>query len=214
MDQFIAALEYQLDDDLRLCRGVAYQADMTPSVEYADGYWQKVMAYEDTVISRKVNRGRCALLARHIKRSASVLDIGAGTGAFVKAARSVGFEAYGYDVMPQSVAALGDLYDADVERFSAVTMWDSLEHMAHPGEWLARMRAESWLFVSIPIFKSLSEIRDSKHYRPGEHLYYVTADGLINWLRCYGFVFIERSDHETQAGRDSIGAFAFRRSEC
>lgn len=214
MDPFIATFAAQPDGDLMVCEsnGVAYQADMTPVVEYGEAYWRKVSAYEDSAIAESVNLGRCELLTRYLTHCASVLDIGAGTGAFIRAAMPFGFYVRGFEVMPRAVMHLkvAGLYETAVENFDAVTMWDVLEHMVTPGDWLRRVR--SWLFVSLPVFKSLSNIRASRHYRPGEHLYYFTPDGLVDWLRLYGFKLIARSNHEIEAGRDSIGAFAFRRT--
>ncbi len=217
MDPFIATFAAQPDDDLMLCEadGVAYQADMrTGRVPYSDTYWQKVSAYENGYVANAVNRGRCEMLAFHLKPGASVLDIGAGTGAFVRAANAAGFRASGFDVMPRAIERLKaeGLYDTDVESFDAVTMWDSLEHMESPADWLRRVPRDGWLFLSLPVFKSLSNIRASKHYRPGEHLTYWTAEGLIDWLRHYGFRIACRSNHEIAAGRESIGAFGFRRT--
>lgn len=40
---------------------------------------------------------------------------------------------------------------------------------------------------------------------------YWTAQGFIDWMALYGYRLIEQSAHETDAGRESIGAFAFCR---
>ena len=58
---------------------------------------------------------------------------------------------------------------------------------------------------------SVYSIRDSKHYRPGEHLYYFTELGFAQWMARHGFELLEVSNFETKAGRDSILSFAFRR---
>ena len=193
-------------------RGVAFARDMyADRVEYGDAYWQKVMAYEDTDIARDVNAGRCEMLKRHLRNNAIVIDVGAGTGAFVRAARAAGFDARGYDVMPIAVDRLvAQGYYADPATYhDALCMWDTIEHLEDAADMLGCVR--EWLFVSVPVFHDLSAIRESRHYRPGEHLYYFTPAGLIDWLGCYGFQCMELSRHEMEAGRDSIGAFAFRR---
>lgn len=194
--------------------GIAWQADMSRDrVPYDDAYMQKVAAYEDTQIARAVNHGRVAMISRHLKRHAWVLDYGAGTGAFVRAANAVGFYAYGYDVMPQAARSLRNagVYAEPARHFDALTAWDSIEHMEAPEMMLKAVRPGAMLFLSLPVFEDLTAVRASKHYRPGEHLYYFTADGLERWLRGYGFLLMETSSHETDAGRESIGAFAFRR---
>jgi hypothetical protein len=212
MDSFVAALPAELDGDLMIAPGVAYQFDMTPRVHYGAEYLAKIGKY-DMEIAGRVNSGRCALLARHLHDGASVLDIGAGDGAFVRCANSWGFDAMGYDVIPTTAAQLvaQGLYGDDPAMFDAVTLWDVIEHLAEPGLWLRRVLRNGYLFASVPIHADLRQVRASKHYRPGEHLYHFTDEGFIALMADYGYRLLERSDHEIRAGRDSIGAYAFCR---
>lgn len=213
MDRFIAEYAARRDDDLMLTdKGVAYQRDRALRIRYDDDYLLKFEAY-DPFISATVNAGRCAMLARHLSKGASVLDVGAGDGSFVRAARVAGFEAYGVDPIPKAAHDLREagLYADDPAEFDAVTMWDVAEHMDNPGAILHP--APAFLFASVPVFDDFSQIRASRHYRPGEHLYYWSPQGFIDWVALYGFRLLERSAHETDAGRDSIGAFAFRKEQ-
>lgn len=217
MDRIIRTFPSVEDGDLRICqeRGVAYQADMSSSrVPYDARYLEKVKAYEGSAIAAKVNAGRVAMLSRHLAPGGSVLDWGAGSGEFMLTARGAGFAAKGFDVIPETRIALeaAGAYAEDPAKFDSVTLWDTLEHLAQPLGVLARIRPGALLFISIPIFTDLRRIRESRHYRPGEHLYYFTEFGLFYWLALAGFDVVEKSDHETKAGRDSIGAFAFRRA--
>lgn len=215
MDQHIAAMDAGRDNDLMICQahGVAYQWDMQAGrVEYGTRYLAKIAAY-DKATAAAVNAGRCALVQRHLPADGVLLDIGAGDGAFVRAARSWGIGAFGFDVIPDAVRALvaDGLYDDDPGIWDAVTLWDTIEHLEDPALTLRRVARGALLFASVPIFGGLGDIRASKHYRPGEHLYYWTDAGFVAWMALYGFRLLERSTHETDAGRDSIGAFAFRR---
>jgi 2-polyprenyl-3-methyl-5-hydroxy-6-metoxy-1,4-benzoquinol methylase len=214
VDKLVAALPAVADGDLMLCEGVAYQADMSAGrVPYDANYLAKIDAYEGTAIAQAVNAGRCALLARHLDAGASVLDIGAGSGAFVRCARSWGFEAHGFDVILQAADRLraAGLYAEGAQVFDALTLWDVLEHIEDPQNMFDDFRKCSRLFVSLPVFTDLTKIRESRHYRPGEHLYYWTAEGFVALMASRGFRLLEQSSHETDAGRDSIGAFAFER---
>lgn len=215
MDKFIQSFAADADGDLTICAqdGVAYQNDMTTCVSYDADYLAKCDAYADGDIAKAVNAGRCALLQRHLAVDASVLDIGAGSGAFVRAAASWGFSAKGFDVIPETVDRLRaeGLYAEPAKTFDAVTMWDVLEHIEDPAEVLGTVRVGGLLFVSIPVFHYLHRIRESRHYRHGEHLYYFTYCGFVSWMAMHGFTMLELSNHETDAGRDSIAAFAFRR---
>jgi len=216
IDRLIKRFDLVMDADLALCehRGVAYQANMKAGrVDYGADYLAKVDAYEGTPIARAVNAGRCAMLARHIQPGVTVLDVGAGSGAFVRDAVAAGYAAKGYDINPQAVGRLQNavMYGEDPHAFDAVTLWDTIEHMEDPGAVLRSVRKGAHLFASIPVFEDLREIRKSKHYRPGEHMYYWTPEGFTGWMALYGFRLIEVSTHETDAGRASISAFAFRK---
>lgn len=217
MDKFVAAFAAEPDGDLTLCAqaGVAYQTDMAAQpVPYDADYLAKCEAYAGSPIAQAVNAGRCALLQRHLAAEASVLDYGAGSGDFMRAAASWGYAVNGFDVIPEMAERLraDGLYADAAGAFDAVTLWDVLEHIADPGAVLATLRPGAMLFVSIPVFADLATVRQSKHYRPGEHLYYWTADGFVAWMDLHGFTLLEQSEHETAAGRESIGAFAFTKA--
>ena len=210
MDSLIAHYPCVQDRDLMLCHGVAYQSGMQAGV-YDSAYLAKIESYDET-IAAAVNRGRCAFLSRHhLGHGATVLDIGAGDGSFVRAARNWDFDAKGYEIIPEAARRLqaAGLYASDPSQFKAVTLWDVIEHLQEPETLLRRVRRH--LFVSLPIFEDLAKVRQSKHYRPGEHLYYWTADGFVEWMASIGFCALESSSHETDAGREGIGAFAFHR---
>lgn len=213
MDSLIRRFDAVKDGDLMLCehRGIAYQADMSQRVDYGADYLAKCEGYADTPIAKAVNAGRVAMLARHLPEGASVLDIGAASGAFLREANAWGFAGKGCDVIPQVIERLQQdgLYAEDPSGFDAVTMWDVIEHIDCPELRFKPMHKGAFLFASVPIFASLRQIRQSRHYRPGEHLYYFTRDGFVAWMYERGFRLLEESTHETDAGRDSIGAFAF-----
>lgn len=214
MDSLIKHFDAVEDADLMLClaRGLAYQKDPSAGrVQYDEAYYEKVWSYERTDIARAVNIGRCELIGRHIKKAASILDIGSGSGAFLRAALNANFQACGFEVMPEAVDRLRAIgrYEERPGRFDAVTFWDSIEHMEDPEIIFRKIMKGAHVFASIPVFRDLTRIRESKHYRPGEHLYYWTPAGFIAWMGAHGFRFLEESDHEVRAGREQIGAFAF-----
>lgn len=214
MDNLIKRFDAVRDSDLMVCerRGVAYQKKMgLGRVVYGQDYFDKVKAYEDTEVAKRVNSGRLALLQRHLQGSATVLDIGAGSGAFLKCCLDSGFMARGFDIIPRTVDLLKaeGHYSKDFGAFEAVCLWDTVEHLENPQEYLDQVACGSKLFVSVPVFDRLVNIRQSKHYRPGEHLYYWTEQGFVDWMRMRGFRLLETSWHEVEAGRESICAFAF-----
>lgn len=215
MERLIKRWNSTPDGELSICEdhGVAYQSDMRAGgVVYDSNYLKKCAAYAGSDIARAVNSGRVALIQRHVGPPADVIDIGCGTGDFMRAISGAGYAVSGFDVIPEVIDDLrrqGQFAD-NVHDFDVVCMWDSLEHMEDPDRFL-RQKKGSYLFVSIPMIKDIESIRTSKHYRPGEHLYYWTAEGFIAWIGLHGFRLIEISGHEVEAGREDIVAFAFKR---
>ena len=210
MDPVINSLPAQAEGDLLLCeeQGIAYQLDM--SYRNPVAYHAKCSNYTGSRIAIELNRGRVAMVRRHVADDVPLLDVGVGSGEFIawRGART-----YGFDVDDDAVAWLRErhLYRDDFSSFTAFTFWDVIEHVEDPSLYISHMRTGSWMFCALPIFSDLRSIRESRHYRPGEHLYYWTRHGFEWWVGRYGFQVEEVSDHETRAGRDSILTFALRR---
>ena len=220
MDRLIKRFDGILDNDLFICeqRGVAYQFNLKCTVQYDAAYLAKCAAY-DPEISARVNAGRikmieyfCGICIPDVQNQ-KILDIGVGSGDFFRAAEKRGLDIKGYDVIPEVAKSLDQRgkYASNADGFDIITLWDTIEHMPSPASWLKRINKSSLLFVSVPIFDSFADIRKSKHYRPGEHLYYWTNKGFVDYMALYGYRLLGRSDHEICAGRDNVMAYAFCR---
>lgn len=212
MDELIKRFETVADRDLKQCaaRGVAYQADMSRPVQYDDAYFQNYVNLEGQEIARRLNAGRVDLVNRHAGADGLTLDVGIGSGEFIK---SRGANTFGRDVNPRAVEWLKqeNLFSEDMGAFKAFTFWDVLEHIDVPNNYFKRMPEGSLLFTSLPTFDDLNRVRKSRHYKPNEHFYYWTQQGFIAWMALYRFRCLEISRFETEAGRDDITSFAFIR---
>jgi hypothetical protein len=212
IEGFLTHQRIILDDDLVLCpaMGVAWQHDMTVTAAYDENYFDKCAGYEDKDIAVAINEGRIAMVDRHAGAPCDVLDIGVGSGEFVRKRPHT----FGFDINPAATTWLKarGRWREDFEAFRAFTFWDVIEHVPEPETYFRRVPPGSVLFASIPVFVDLHRIRESRHYRPGEHLYYFTESGFTDWMALHGFEFLERADFETAAGRELILSFAFRRS--
>ncbi len=212
MDRIIANWPGARDADLIVCpgHGVAYQRDMSEQVHYNGEYFDKYIGYEDTPLANAINAGRIALVNKYVGADTPVLDIGIGSGEFIKKRPNT----FGYDINPKAIDWLREnmRLATSFAPFDGFTFWDVLEHVENPNDYFRRIHDGAYLFTSLPIFPDLTQIRKSKHYRPGEHLYYFTRDGFVDWMAAHHFKFLGWDDFEIEAGREAILSFAFRRA--
>lgn len=178
-------------------------------MDYSGSYFEKYQAMDATPMGEALTRARVDLVSRHLKPHSlvGVTDIGIGGGRFVEAAGCTG-----YDVNPDAVAWLeqrGALRDPYLFPVPTITCWDSLEHIPDPERLIAQVGV--FVFVSMPIYQSQADCLSSKHFKPGEHLWYWTQNGLINWFERLGFGCVEINQEESDIGREGITSFAFRR---
>lgn len=206
-------------------RGFGYCDPRHAPVPYDDRYFEEYQRRDSSETSDPLCKARFDLVQAHYDPARAseedalqlpplLIDVGIGAGAFIRhwLARNQG-GIVGYDIMPAAVCWLAhrDLYRELYAEgpFWAATFWDSLEHIADPAAALARV--SRWAFISMPIYESAAHCRSSKHFKPGEHLWYFTQRGLVDFMGRQGFALREHSQCEIACGREDIGAFAFER---
>lgn len=201
--------EYQ---ELNYCyeNGIMYQRDMSVSVDYAEEYYKKYVSYENTEISKKINQARKNITEKYCK---TILDIGIGSGEFIKESD---IKVYGFDINPLAIDWLTEkrlFIDPYIEmpEVDGLTFWDSLEHIPEPSDILSLVLKNQYVFVSMPIFDNLMNLKKNKHYRPNEHYYYFTLNGIISYFKDLDFDCLEISDFEICAGRENIFTFVFQK---
>ena len=109
--------------------------------------------------------GRARLWSERLKivqkavRSGRLLDMGCGSGEFLKTARQAGFDAAGteFSARARTLIQDGPVYKSPEEAtglWDAITLWHVLEHAPSPRELLkqtyAKLRAGGWLFIAVP----------------------------------------------------------------
>jgi len=171
---------------------------------YDRAYFERYQRQADSVIGRALMQSRVEFVARHY--DGFLCDVGIGSGAFIELRGN----ACGYDVCPSGIEWLrirNLLIDPYRVPLPAISLWDVLEHI--PEFWRLLRNVERWLFVSLPIFTDADHALRSKHFRPDEHCWYFSRDGLVQMMRCLDFQLVEENDSETRLGREDIGSFAF-----
>jgi hypothetical protein len=188
--------------------GFSGQALRAPSI-YDARYWANYEERALSPIAVALNQHRVDLVNRWVGPDAEVCDIGIGCGTFIE---TRGAHTLGYDVNPLGVEWLEarNLWmDPYAFRVPTVTFWDAIEHIHDPAALLANV--ERFAFISVPIFADARDVLASKHYKPQEHIWYWTRDGLIRWMARQGFDCVEHGTPESLIGRENIHSFVFRR---
>ncbi|MEJ2161886.1 MAG: class I SAM-dependent methyltransferase [Robiginitalea sp.] len=124
--------------------------------------------------AKKANLAKKFRLVERCNRGKGVLmDVGAGTGQFVRYAQERDWEAYGVEPNDQArelahqkgVSVYKSLSVQKAPVYDVVTLWHVLEHMAdldkNIREIYSVLKPGGWLILALPNYRSL----DAKHYK-------------------------------------------------
>ena len=159
-----------------------------------------------------LERNKVRQLARWT-RPGALLEVGAGKGRFLAAARAAGFDVRGIEPSARSLrfarTLLGPVVDGRTlealaaeskRRFDVVYLWHVFEHLSAPDAALVQLRgllAEGGLLaIAVPNFTSLQAAwarEDWYHLDPPRHLHHFTPAGLSALLERHGFTILEVS---------------------
>ncbi len=138
-----------------------------------------------------------------VNRSGKAVDFGAGVGIAVAAQMQMGFEALGIETNPLAQAAGRKAFGADIrdlslddmpENLNLFTLFEVLEHIKYPRDFLAQVRthikAGGAIAGSVPNYNSYARYLRGKHsdalYWP-EHVNMFTRRTLAETLSSAGF---------------------------
>lgn len=194
--------------------GMLWTDQREPIIKYDEGYYFKTFSKGQSEIAQSILRIRYDLVKDYLY-SEGLLDYGCGNRIFLDYVRSQfpGCRLAGYDICRKTVENLRELY-YDVETAfmfpqTIVTFWDSFEHLPNPEAILRKVRHAC--AFAVPIFSTLECAQRSKHWRPGEHLWYWTDIGFRRFIEAQGFELVKATALETMAGRDEIMSYLFER---
>ena len=127
------------------------------------------------------------------------LDIGSANNAFVDAARAMGWQCYGIEIN-DTISDQATTYREPFESchfptryFDFITLHDVFEHLIDPGRALAIisrcLKSDGLLVIDFPDF---FDSAGRHHWRPIQHLWYLTLDQLANFVEYHGFDLIRQ----------------------
>jgi len=189
--------------------GIGYYPIESPLEPYDQDYFDSFDRNARTEFGQALMQARVNFVEQHYR--GTLVDVGIGSGAFIEL-RNRHRTTYGCDVNPAGIAWLRQrklLVNPYQVSFDAMSLWDVLEHISEFQPLLANVR--DWLFLSLPIFDDVEHVLRSKHFKPKEHCWYFTRDGLVTAMKLCGFALVSENTMETDLGREDIGTFAFRR---
>jgi 2-polyprenyl-3-methyl-5-hydroxy-6-metoxy-1,4-benzoquinol methylase len=138
-----------------------------------------------------------------------LLDIGAASGAYVRAAIDKGWEAYGVELSPLAVKFAKNYWKVDLIQgtleeahfqnnfFDAIILVHTLEHLPHPLETLKEinriLKRTGMLYVSLPNIASYRAKKLGEKWsalKPAEHLFFFSPKTLKLLFKKAGFDLI------------------------
>jgi SAM-dependent methyltransferase len=153
---------------------------------------------------KKPERNHREFLRDMPARGGKVLDVGMGTGNFLAAAEARGYRGYGIDFDRDAIESakrtfgLGEVFPLDIHGalgrwgrgfFEAVTMFEVLEHLENPREYLGEVRnllvSQGYLAVSVPYRGCPDFLKPND--KPPRHLTRWSKRSLTQFLREQGF---------------------------
>lgn len=180
-----------------------------------DFYFSTASAFQDIaeLVMHQIQCTRQRRVERHV-RSGALLDVGSGDGRFVAHMANEGWRATGVDFSPaaQTLAesrgsagrfVCGSIFDLEdqPETYDVVTMWQVLEHIGEPREFLERthrlMRRGGVFVAAVPNIDSLSARLTGERWwglDVPRHLVHYTPRTLQQALEQTGFT-VEHINH-------------------
>lgn len=183
------AIEYQKEIGLNRCHSCGYRWQVhVKSFQYNQSYLE--FGYNGAPLAA-MSWIRISFVFTHTG-FCRLLDIGCGSGIFVRTAKQVGFNAFGFDIhnidLGDSVPRVKDWSG----QWGVVTLFDSFEHIEDLESVL--LIDTEFFIVTLPHLDaamSIDSVKRWKHYKPDEHLHYFTKSAIVKLFEKHGFKMID-----------------------
>lgn len=191
-------------------QGIGFLPLKDNQISYDEKYFNNYLSYVNTERGIKITNFRCEIVEKWSK-NAPVLDVGIGCGDFVSRMNSRQIKCFGTDINEVGINWLkNNNYYWDGQPVESATFWDVLEHIEDAKPLFEKINPK-FVFVSMPIYKDENHALTSKHFKPGEHCWYFTSEGLISYMKKLNFAYVEQSSGETDLGREGVETFVFKK---
>ena len=127
----------------------------------------------------------------------NILDIGYGTGAFLKVCSLAGIDSYGFDISeipsPDYITKVDDIFN---NSYDVITFYDSLEHMDDI-YFLSKLKTK-YIVISLPSCNYTNDdwFKNWKHRKYNEHLWHFNKESLLKFMYSQNYSCIDISNVE------------------
>lgn len=137
-----------------------------------------------------------------------VLDVGYGSGTFLKLCDSFGMQTHGCDLFPDYLPTCSQfVQDPCDASYDLITFYDSLEHFEDVS-FVKHLKCEH-VVISVPWCHAPEDdtwFLNWKHLRPNEHLHHFNDASLKNFMQHCGFTCVTSSNLEDVIRKSAPGA--------
>ncbi len=145
-------------------------------------------AVKKIMLQKKVRK-----IYRHTRQHGSLLDIGAGTGEFLRVAKNKGWQVNGVEpnakarniAQTKGIKLFKSLNQIEDKRFDVITLWHVLEHIPNLYETISKinthLKPNGIVIIAVPNYKSY----DAQYYRQfwaaydvPRHLWHFSQDSI------------------------------------
>lgn len=177
----------------KLPNGIIKQISIN-KIKYDENYVNVYRTYNDL---RAISLLRLAYIVGSIgKIPDSILDIGYGTGEFLKTSNEIVKKCYGYDITGVKLDGIEIINNIFENHFEVITFFDSLEHFSEI-DFLNKLDCD-YIVISVPDCHNFSDewFMNWKHRRENEHLWFFNQNSLEVFMREQGYSKINTTNIE------------------
>ena len=182
--------------------GVLLQVSPDP-FEYTDAYMDVYHSIGEEGLT-KMSRLRFENICDSIGFTPeSILDIGYGSGSFLKYCAKMGVKAFGNDICKYKMPPWTMFAELDDTSYDVITMFDTLEHF-HDVSFLDVIKPK-YLVITVPWLPHRrwagEQFQNWKHRKPNEHIRHFDIQSLKCFIESYGYNMMYVSNIEDRIRR-------------
>ena len=171
-----------------------------PTITYDKKYVAKYQELSSKMSYLRLGALDTALTEAGVTHRTSILDVGYGDGAFLRASENAFDRRFGTDIstfpVPKGVTQVASVAWQRTF-YQVICFFDSLEHFEDIN--FVKSLNCDFIFISVPNchYRSLEWFKSWRHRRAGEHIYHFSASTLDNFFKSMGYTPVTPFlDHE------------------